>query len=53
MASVLQLDDSFTEVLAPTYLEGFPVKRRMDVGTTARHGQSKDDEDGVGERLIH
>lgn len=32
-----------------SYLEGFPVKRKMDVGITARHGQSKIDEDGVGE----
>lgn len=32
-----------------SYLDGSPVKRRMDVGITARPGQSKGDEDGVGE----
>ena len=31
------------------YLDGSPVKRKMDVVITARHEQSKGDEDGVGE----
>lgn len=33
-----------------SYLEGSPVKRKMDVGIAARHRQSKGDEGGVGER---
>lgn len=32
-----------------SYLEGSPVKRKMDVGIAARHRQSKGDEGGVGE----
>jgi len=32
------------------YLDGSAVKRKMDVGITARHGQSKGDEDGVEEK---
>lgn len=31
-----------------SYLEGSPVKRKMDVGIAARHGQSKGDEDAAG-----
>ncbi len=32
------------------YLDGSAVKRKMDVGITARHGQSKGHEDGVEEK---
>jgi len=32
------------------YLDGFAVKRKMDVGITARHGQSKGHKDGVEEK---
>lgn len=32
------------------YLDGRPVKRKMDVGITARHGESKDDVDRAGEK---
>ena len=32
------------------YLDGSPVKRKMDVGITARHGESKDDVDRAGEK---
>ena len=29
------------------YLDGSPIKRKMDVGITARHGQSQTEDDGV------
>ena len=32
------------------YLDGSPVKRKMDVSITARHGESKDDVDRAGEK---
>ncbi len=32
------------------YLDGSPIKRKMDVGITARHGQSKAEKEGVGEK---
>jgi len=32
------------------YLDGSPIKRKMDVGITARHGQSKGEDDGVEEK---
>ena len=31
------------------YLDGSPIKRKMDVGITARHAQSKSEEDGIEE----
>ncbi len=31
------------------YLDGSPIKRKMDVGITAHHGQSKSEDDGVAE----
>ncbi len=34
------------------YLDGSPIKRKMDVGIMVRHGQSKDDEDRVGEEIL-
>lgn len=33
-----------------SYLEGSPIKRKMDVGIAARHRKSKGDEGGVGEK---
>ncbi|KAL8764940.1 MAG: hypothetical protein Q9209_007804 [Squamulea sp. 1 TL-2023] len=33
------------------YLDGSPIKRKMDIGIAARHGQSKSKEDGVEENL--
>ncbi len=32
------------------YLDGSPIKRKMDVGITARHAQSKSEEDGIEEQ---
>ena len=32
------------------YLDGSPIKRKMDVGITARHVQSKSEEDGIEEQ---
>lgn len=47
MTSVLQLRQFYKG--PGVYLDGSPVKRKMDVGITPRHEQSKGDEDGVGE----